>query len=116
MADAIIINDQELAILCDLMDGCGAKWGGNLDADKSQMLHQLIAKGFIELADQPSIARYKHTRKASVLLAELCVGTAAAKQLPPSLSVTALAVSTREPAGRGCRFLARSRDPECPLL
>ena len=74
MADAITINDQELAILCDLMDGWGAKWSGNLDADKTLILHQLIAKGFVESADQQSIVRYKHTRKASVLLAELCVG------------------------------------------
>jgi hypothetical protein len=74
MAEAITINDQELAILCDLMAGWGAKWGGTLDADKTLILHQLIAKGFVEPAEQQSIARYQHTRKASILLAELCVG------------------------------------------
>ena len=72
MTDVTTINDQELAILCDLMDGWGANWGGNLDADKRQVLDQLIAKGFVD--DQQSIATYKHTLKASLLLAELCVG------------------------------------------
>ena len=74
MTDVTTINDQELAILCDLMEGWGTNWGSNLDADKRQVLDQLIAKGFVELADHQSIATYKHTRKASLLLAELCVG------------------------------------------
>ena len=74
MADVIILNDQELTILCDLMDGWGAKWSGNLNADQRQVLDQLIAKGFVEAADEQSAARYKHSRKASLLLAELCVG------------------------------------------
>ena len=74
MIDVTTINDHELAILCDLMDGWGTNWGGNLDADKRQVFDQLIAKGFVELADHQSIATYKHTRKASLLLAELCVG------------------------------------------
>jgi len=74
MAEAITINDQELAVLCDLMDGWAAKWVGNPDAVKREILDQLIAKGFVEPTDQQSIARYKHTRKASLLLAELCVG------------------------------------------
>ena len=74
MTDVTTINDQELAILCDLMDGWGTNWGRNLDADKRQVLDQLIAKGFVEPADQQSIATFKHTLKASLLLAELCVG------------------------------------------
>jgi hypothetical protein len=74
MADAITINHQELAILCDLLAGWGAKWGGNLDAVKREALDQLIAKGFVEPADQHSVFRYQNTRKASLLLAELCVG------------------------------------------
>ena len=74
MTDVITINDQELAILCDLMGGWDTNWGGNLDADKRQVLDQLIAKGFVEPADQQSIAIFKHTLKASLLLAELCVG------------------------------------------
>jgi hypothetical protein len=74
MTDVITINDQELAILCDLMDGWGTNRGGNLDADKRQVLDQLIAKGFVEPANQQSIATFKHTLKASLLLVELCVG------------------------------------------
>jgi hypothetical protein len=74
MTDVTTINDQELAILCDLMDGWGTNWGGDLDTHKRQVLDQLIAKGFVEPADQQSIATFKHTLKASILLAELCVG------------------------------------------
>ena len=73
MTDVTIINDQELAILCDLMDGWGTNCRGNLDADKRQVLDQLIAKGFVEAADQQSIPTFKHTLKASLLLTELCV-------------------------------------------
>src|SRR5262249_17984006 len=64
-AVVITINDRELAILCNLMDGWGTNWGGNLDGDKRQVLDQLIAKGFVEPADQQSIATYKHTLKTS---------------------------------------------------
>ena len=74
MTDVTTINDQELAIICDLMDGWGTNWGGNLDANERQVLDQLIAKGFVEPTDQQSIATFKHTLKASLLLAELCVG------------------------------------------
>ena len=74
MADAITISDQELAILCDLMAGWGAKWGGNLNAAKREALDQLIVKGFVEPTDHHSVFRYQNTRKASLLLAGLCVG------------------------------------------
>jgi hypothetical protein len=74
MAEAIIINDQELAIICDLVDGWGAKWGGELDDNKRRALDQLIAKGFVEPADEGSLTKYQHTAKASRLLSELCVG------------------------------------------
>jgi hypothetical protein len=74
MAEAITINDQELAIICDLMAGWGAKWDGKLDDNKRQALDQVIAKGFVEPSDERSLTRYRHTAKASQLLAELCVG------------------------------------------
>jgi hypothetical protein len=74
MTESSIINDQELAILCDLMGGWGAQWDGELDGNKRQALDHLIAIGFVELADERSLTRYKHTAKASVLLSELCVG------------------------------------------
>jgi hypothetical protein len=44
-----------------------------LDANIRKVPDQLIAKEFVEPADQQSLARYKHTRKASQLFAELCV-------------------------------------------
>ena len=47
MADALI-TDQEIAILCDVLEGSGA----NLNADKRKVLDQLIAKGFVVVADQ----------------------------------------------------------------
>ena len=37
-----LITDQEIAILCDVLEG----WGANLNADKRKILDQLIAKGF----------------------------------------------------------------------
>ena len=40
MADTPI-SDQEIAILCDVLEGGGA----NLNADKRKVLDQLIAKG-----------------------------------------------------------------------
>ena len=51
MADALI-TDQEIAILCDVLEGSGA----NLNADKRKVLDQLIAKGFVAVADQESPA------------------------------------------------------------
>ena len=44
MADTPI-SDQEIAILCDVLEG----WGANLNADKRKVLDQLIAKGFVRL-------------------------------------------------------------------
>ena len=69
MADALV-TDQEIAILCDVMEG----WGANLNEDKRKVLDQLIAKGFVVSADQESAAKYKLTSKAQQLLAERGVG------------------------------------------
>ena len=69
MADALI-TDQEIAILCDVMEG----WGANLNADKRKLLDHLIAKGFVVAADQESPAKYKLTSNAQHLLAERGVG------------------------------------------
>ena len=64
-----LISDQEIAILCDVLEGGGA----NLNADKRKVLDQLIAKGFVGC--WPRLARkYKLTRKAQQLLAERGVG------------------------------------------
>jgi len=69
MADALI-TDQEISILCDVLEG----WGANLNADKRKVLDQLIAKGFVVPADQESVAKYKLTDKAQQLVAERGVG------------------------------------------
>ena len=73
MAQSSIINDQELAILCDLMSGWSAQWCGKLVDDKSQALDHLIASGYIETPDW-YIVNYKHTARAELLLSELCIG------------------------------------------
>ena len=52
MAEAITIDDQELAIICDLMAGWGAKSDGKLDGNKRQALDQVIAKGFVEPSEE----------------------------------------------------------------
>jgi predicted transcriptional regulator len=69
MAD--ILSDQEIAILCDVLEGGGA----NLNADKRRVLdQQLVAKGFVVAAGQESPVKYKLTGKAQQLLAERGVG------------------------------------------
>ena len=69
MADALI-TDLEIALLCDVLEGRSA----NLNADKSNILDQLVEKGFVVAADQDSPAKYKLTGKAQQLLAERGVG------------------------------------------
>jgi hypothetical protein len=69
MADALI-TDQEIAILCDVLEG----WGANLNADKRKVLDQLIARGFVVAADQDSPIKYKLTGKAQQPLSERGVG------------------------------------------
>ena len=69
MAEALV-TDQEIAILCDVMEG----WRANLNEDKRKVLDQLIAKGFVVSADQDLPAKYKLTSKAQQLLAERGVG------------------------------------------
>jgi hypothetical protein len=71
MARTDIISDQELAIICDLMGGWGAKWDSD---DQQPRLSRLITAGFIELAPEGSLIKYQNTAKAELLLAELCVG------------------------------------------
>jgi predicted transcriptional regulator len=69
MADTL--SDQEIAILCDVLEGGGA----NLNADKRKVLdQQLVAKGFVVAAGQESPIKYKLTGKAQQLFAERGVG------------------------------------------
>ncbi len=67
MVDALI-PDQEIVILCDVLEGRGA----NLIADRRAFLHHLIATGFV--VQETSPATYKLTSKAEQLLAERGVG------------------------------------------
>ena len=68
MADSVI-TDEEISILCDVLEG----WSANLNANKMKILDQLIAKGLVVPDDQES-AKYKLTSIAQQLLAERGVG------------------------------------------
>jgi predicted transcriptional regulator len=65
-----LVGDQEIAILCDVLEGRGA----NLKPVERKILDQLIVKGFVTVSDDDSPATYKLTSKAQQVLAELCVG------------------------------------------
>jgi predicted transcriptional regulator len=69
MADTLI-TDQEIAILCDVLEGRGA----NLSAGKKNVIDKLIAKGFVTASGQESPEKYELTAKAQQLLAERGVG------------------------------------------
>ena len=69
MAD-IPIADEEIAILCDVLEGSGA----NLNTDKRNVLDQLIAKGFVGRLTKGRLRKYRLTDKARQLLAERGVG------------------------------------------
>lgn len=75
MPEAVTINNEELAILCDIVSGWGVqKWAENPDAIKKQALDRLIAHGYVQSAHEASATRYQHTIKTEILFAELCVG------------------------------------------
>jgi hypothetical protein len=74
MTEAVVITNEELAILCDIVAGWSAKRVANLDADKRQALDRLIANGFIQPAAEPALSKYQHTAKTELLFAQLCVG------------------------------------------
>jgi hypothetical protein len=66
MADSVI-TDDEISILCDVLQG------SILNADKSKVLDQLFAKGFV-VPDDRATTKYRLTGKAQQLLAERGVG------------------------------------------
>ena len=74
MTEAVIITNEELAILCDIVAGWSVKRTANLGVDKRQALDRLIAHGYVASADGSSLATYQHTAKTEVLFAQLCVG------------------------------------------
>ena len=75
MTEAVTIDNDELAMLCDIVSGWGVKkWAENPGAAKKQALSRLIAQGYVEPAQEPSAIRYQHTAKTEILFAQLCVG------------------------------------------
>jgi hypothetical protein len=77
MTGAFTIDNEELAILCDIVSGWGIrKWAENMGVAKRQALDRLIAHGYVEPAAEASAARYRyrHTTKTEILFAQLCVG------------------------------------------
>ena len=75
MTETVTINNEELAILCDIVSGwCVKKWAENPDAVKKQALDRLIAHGYVQSAHEASATRYQHTIKTEILFAQLCVG------------------------------------------
>jgi hypothetical protein len=75
MTETATINNEELAILCDLMSGWGVKkWAENPGSVKKQALDRLVVHGYVELIHEASASRYRHTPKTEMLFAQLCVG------------------------------------------
>lgn len=75
MTEVVTIDNEELAILCDIVSGWGVrKWAENPGAAKKQALDRLIAHGYVEPAHSASATRYQHTAKTEILFAQLCVG------------------------------------------
>ena len=75
MTEAITINNEELAILCDIVSGWGVKkWAENPGAAKKQSLDSPIAHGYVEPVHEASATRYQQTTKTEMLFAQLCVG------------------------------------------
>ena len=75
MTEAVTIDNDELAILCDIVSGWGVKkWAENPGAAKNQALGRSIAPGYVEPAQEPSAIRYQHTPKTEILFAQLCIG------------------------------------------
>ena len=75
MTEAVTINNEELAILCDIESGWSVrKWAENPGAAKKQSLDRLIAHGYVEPVQEASATRYQHTTKTEILFAQLCVG------------------------------------------
>jgi hypothetical protein len=74
MTETVTINNEELAILCDIVSGWSVqKWAENPNATKKHALDRLIAHGYVEPAHEASATRYHHTTKTEVLFAQLCV-------------------------------------------
>ena len=67
MTETGTITNEELAILCDIVDGSSVKQAENLNAGKRLALDRLIANGFVEQANGHSVSKYRHTAKTELL-------------------------------------------------
>ena len=75
MTEAVTIDNHELAILCDIVSGCGVKKRAeNPGAAKRRSLDRLITHGYVEPVRGVSATRYRHATKTEILFAQLCVG------------------------------------------
>lgn len=84
MTEAVTIDNEELAILCDIVSGWGVKkWAENPSAAKKQALDRLIAHGYVEPAYEASATRYRHTSKTEIFFAQLCVGISGGQRETP---------------------------------
>jgi hypothetical protein len=64
MTEAVTINNEELAILCDIVSGWGVrKWAENPGAARKQALDRLLAHGYVEAAYEASAARCTARRR-----------------------------------------------------
>jgi hypothetical protein len=64
MTEAVSINNEELAILCDIVSGWGVKkWAENPVQLKSNRSIALITHGYVEPVHEASATRYQHTTK-----------------------------------------------------
>ena len=70
MTEAVIITNEELAILCDIVAGWSVKRAANLAADKRQALDR--AHGY--RAGRRLLSCNISTAKTELLFAQLCVG------------------------------------------
>jgi hypothetical protein len=74
MTEPGTIDNEELAILCDIVSGWAVKRTEKPDAGRKRAIDRLIAHGFVEFAREPYVTRYRHTAKTEILFAQLCVG------------------------------------------
>jgi hypothetical protein len=74
MNDGATINNQELAVLCDIVGGQNKKCLENPNADNKLALEHLIENGFVKPSDRHSLVKYRPTDKTEMLFAQLCTG------------------------------------------
>jgi hypothetical protein len=61
------INNEEFAVLCDIVGGHNRKWLANLNTEQKLALDHLIENGFVKRSDRHSLVKYWSTDKTDVL-------------------------------------------------